>query len=300
MHEELLNLKFYKGEDLYNDGDVEQEILDICESGQDIPALLRKESSWPLLYHLSDIRHNLLDWYDFNPEGNLLEIGAGCGAVTGLFCDRVKRVVGIDLSKRRSTINVTRNGGKGNLEIFVGNFEDIQIEEKFDYVTLIGVLEYSGYYISDGDNPYATMLKKAKSFLKPGGKLIIAIENKFGLKYFGGAAEDHTGGFFDGIENYSSVKGVYTFSRPELQKLLEDAGYKHNEFYYPMPDYKLPDTVYSDNFLPKPGMLTHVSDAFDRERYHMFDESAAYDAIIKDGQFPYFANSFLVISKEEQ
>ena len=28
----------------------------------------------------------------------------------------------------------------------VGNFEDVVIEEKFDYVTLIGVLEYSIYY----------------------------------------------------------------------------------------------------------------------------------------------------------
>lgn len=297
MNEQLLNLTFYKGEDLYNDGDVEEEILSICESGRDIQELLRNENRWPLLYHLSDIRHNLLDWYDFEPEGSLLEIGAGCGAVTGLFCDRLKRVVGIDLSKRRSTINVTRNGGRGNLEIFVGNFEDIRLEEKFDYVTLIGVLEYSGYYISQGENPYQEMLKRAKAYLKPGGRLILAIENKFGLKYFGGAGEDHTGGFFDGIEDYRKVKGVRTFSKPELAGLLLQAGFEESRFYYPMPDYKLPEAVYSDDFLPKPGMLSHVSDAYDRPRYRLFDESAAYDAIIRDGQFPYFANSFLIISR---
>lgn len=164
----------------------------------------------------------------------------------------MKRVVAIDLSKRRSTINAVRNGGMGNLEILVGNFEDIEIEEKFDYVTLIGVLEYSGYYISKGADPYEAMLKKVKKFLKPGGRLIIAIENKFGLKYWGGAAEDHTGGFFDGIEDYRKVDGVRTFSRPEITQLLKSAGFSENTFYYPMPDYKLPDTVYSDEFLPKP------------------------------------------------
>ena len=294
---EILNLKFYKGEDLYSDGDVEDEILKICKSGQDIQALLRSTDRWPLLYHLSDVRENVLDWYGFDPEANLLEIGAGCGAISGLFCRKVKRVVAIDLSKRRSTINAVRNGGLGNLEILVGNFEDIEIEEKFDYVTLIGVLEYSGYYISKGTDPYEAMLKKVKKFLKPGGRLIIAIENKFGLKYWGGAAEDHTGGFFDGIEEYRKVDGVRTFSRPEITKLLKSAGFSENTFYYPMPDYKLPDTVYSDEFLPKPGMLEHVTDVYDRERFVLFNESSAYDALIRDGQFPYFANSFLIISR---
>lgn len=294
---EILNLKFYKGEDLYSDGDVEDEILKICKSDQDIQELLRSTDRWPLLYHLSDVRENVLDWYGFDPEANLLEIGAGCGAISGLFCRKVKRVVAIDLSKRRSTINAVRNGGLGNLEILVGNFEDIEIEEKFDYVTLIGVLEYSGYYISKGADPYGAMLKKVKKFLKPGGRLIIAIENKFGLKYWGGAAEDHTGGFFDGIEDYRKVDGVRTFSRPEITRLLESAGFSENTFYYPMPDYKLPDTVYSDEFLPKPGMLEHVTDVYDRERFVLFNESSAYDALIRDGQFPYFANSFLIISR---
>ena len=44
---EILNLKFYKGEDLYSDGDVEDEILKICKSGQDIQALLRSTDRWP-------------------------------------------------------------------------------------------------------------------------------------------------------------------------------------------------------------------------------------------------------------
>ena len=159
------------------------------------------------------------------------------------------------------------------------------------------VLEYSGYYISKGADPYEAMLKKVKKFLKPGGRLIIAIENKFGLKYWGGAAEDHTGGFFDGIEDYRKVDGVRTFSRPEITQLLKSAGFSENTFYYPMPDYKLPDTVYSDEFLPKPGMLEHVTDVYDRERFVLFNESSAYDALIRDGQFPYFANSFLIISR---
>ena len=295
MYEDVLNLKFYKGEDQYSDGEIEDRLLELCESGREMDEILRSEEEWPILYHLSDIRENVLDWYGFDPRGTLLEIGAGCGAVTGLFCRKTAHVTAIDLSKRRSSINAARNGRYGNLEILVGNFEDIRIKDTSDYVTLIGVLEYAGYYIS-GEAPYLEMLRRVKAFLKPGGKLIIAIENKYGLKYWAGAPEDHTGGLFDGIEDYGRGKGVRTFSKPELIRLLAEAGFKEQEFYYPMPDYKLPDTIYSDHFLPKPGMLGQPATAYDRDRPQMFDEAAAWEGLLKDGQFPYFANSFLVFA----
>ena len=87
--EQVLNLKFYKGEDLYSDGDVEDRLLALCESGRPLQAILMENEDWPILYHLSDVRENVLEWYGFDPQASLLEIGAGCGAVTGLFCRRV-------------------------------------------------------------------------------------------------------------------------------------------------------------------------------------------------------------------
>ncbi|MBP3700400.1 MAG: hypothetical protein J6I64_00780, partial [Lachnospiraceae bacterium] len=87
--DQVLNLKFYKGEDLYSDGDVEDRILELCQSGRPVQEILMEDNDWPILYHLSDVRHNVLEWYDFDPEANLLEIGAGCGAITGLLCQKV-------------------------------------------------------------------------------------------------------------------------------------------------------------------------------------------------------------------
>jgi len=299
MIEDKLNLTYYKGTDTYSDGDVEDEILKAVEDYEDPVELLMKESSWPFLYHLSPIRENVLEWYDFDPEGSLLEIGSGCGAVTGLFCRKLRRVVGIDLSKRRSLINASRNKNHDNLEIMVGNFEDVVIEEKFDYVTLIGVLEYSIYYIH-GERPFETMLEKARSFLKPGGKLIIAIENKYGMKYWAGAREDHTGRLFDSLHNYKGVEKVRTFSRDGLEAMLKEAGFRVNDFYYPMPDYKLPEEIYSDHYLPGPGALRHTAVSYDRDRYQIFNEAEVFDGICADGKFPFFANSFLVISSLEE
>ena len=295
--EKVLNLSFYKGKDLYSDGDIEDELLNIVQNNDDYMGILKNDNRWPILYHLSPIRENLLEWYDYDKNGSVLEIGAGCGAVTGVFCRKTSRVVGIELSKRRSMINATRNAKYGNLEIIVGNFEDIQIKEKFDYVSLIGVLEYSPLYINC-ESPFEDMVKRAKGFLKDDGKLIIAIENKMGLKYLAGATEDHTGVPFDGVNNYENIDYVKTLSKPEIIDLLRNAGYKKIEFYYPMPDYKMPNVIYSDNRLPNVGELRNIINVFDRERYKTFNEEIVFDQLIKDGLFDYFANSFLIFASK--
>ena len=293
----VLNDRFYKGTDAYSDGDIEEKILQIVRQEDSYEDRLMRENEWALLYHLSPIRENLLEWYSFGKDKSLLEIGAGCGAVTGLFCRKCGRVVAVDLSRRRSMINATRNREADNLEILLGNFEDIRIEEKFDYVTLIGVLEYSIYYISS-ESPFTDMLKKAKSFLKPGGKLIIAIENKYGIKYWAGAREDHTGRLMDGLEGYRNVDRVRTFSREGLKAVLNGAGLRSQEFYYPLPDYKMPTAVYSEKYLPKEYPVIGNSPNYDRERYSFFDEGKVMNELIREGKFEDFANSFLVICGE--
>ena len=288
-----LNYQFYKGTDQYSDGDIEDTLLKIVQQDTPCEDVLMQNNDWALLYHLSPIRENLLEWYDFGKGKSLLEIGAGCGGITGLFCKKCDRVVAIDLSKRRSTINATRNRNSDNLEIMVGNFEDIRIEEKFDYVTLIGVLEYSIYYINS-ESPFVDMLKKAKAYLKPGGKLIVAIENKYGIKYWAGAREDHTGGVMDGIMGYAGVERVRTFSKEGLEALLKEAGFSGLEFYYPLPDYKLPTGIYSQYHLPEVYPFGCNTPKYDRERYSFFDEGKAMNELIREGKFEMFANSFLV------
>lgn len=241
------------------------------------------------------MRENLLEWYDFKDNALTLEIGAGCGAITGILCEKSKKVTCIDLSLKRSQINAKKNKDYDNFEILVGNFEDIEIKEKYDYITLIGVLEYSASYIH-ARKPFDAMLQKVKSYMKDDGVLIIAIENKNGLKYWAGAKEDHTGKFFDGIQDYIDVDMVRTFSKPEITRLLNRNGFDKLDFYYPVPDYKLPRAVYSEKHLPGKGDIRYHGAAYDQNRLKLFDEDTACDGICEDGQFEYFANSFLIFA----
>ena len=294
----VLDYTYYAGEDLYSDGDIEDVLLDIVKKGiQD--EVLYSDNRWPVIYHLSNIRENILEWYPLKKNADVLEIGSGCGAVTGLLSRKAKHVTCIELSEKRSIINAYRNSGCTNVEILIGNFQEIKINKKFDYITLIGVWEYSGMYVND-KNPYIGMLKKIKDYLKEDGKIFIAIENKMGLKYWNGAAEDHTGNLYDGINDYVNTnRKVRTFSRPEIENIFKKAGIQEYKFYYPMPDYKLPETVYSDSFLPVPGMEHNYAKDYSASRIYQFNDAVITDQISEDKMFPYFANSFLVVAGKD-
>ena len=187
-----LNLQYYKEPDAYSDGTVEDELLKLVEKPQEFMAVLARDDRWPLLYHLSPERRNLLEWYPFRRDAALLEIGAGCGALTGLFAERVAQVTAVELSAKRSRIIERRYADRPNLEIMAGNFTDMTFDRSFDYVTLIGVLEYTRAFIQAPD-PYGKLLSRIAAVLKPGGVLIVAVENRSGLKYFAGARDDDLG-----------------------------------------------------------------------------------------------------------
>ena len=59
-----LDLRFYGGADLYCDGAVEDELLEIVKEHdpQEYPAIIAERKSWPILYHLSDLRENIVSW----------------------------------------------------------------------------------------------------------------------------------------------------------------------------------------------------------------------------------------------
>lgn len=292
----ILDYKYYTGVDEYSDG-MEDELLKIVQEHEeeDFPELIFRMGSWPVLYHLSTVRGNIISWIDKQETGKALEIGAGCGAVTGILADRFGTVHCVELSKKRSLVNAYRNKKHDNITVYVGNYQTIEPELECDYdaVTLIGVLEYARLYL-DAKDPFRELLHESMGKLKSGGKLYIAIENKLGLKYFAGNQEDHLCEWYVGIEGYPHTSGPQTFSRKELSDMMDSipeiAGYR---FMYPYPDYKLPRAIYTDDYLPDPGDLNR-NESISAPRKTTFDEQRVYGELIAEEIFPQFANSFLV------
>ena len=294
-----VNYDFYSGKDLYSDGEIENEIIEYAKTFKNMDDVFEKDIRWPVFYHLTPIRKNILNWYPFDKDSDVLEIGGGMGAITEVLCEKCKNVVSVELSKNRALSIEARNQDKDNLEIIVGNLNDIDFKDrKFDYITLIGVFEYAMSF-TNTDNPYIDFLNNIKRLLKPDGKILIAIENKFGMKYWLGAPEDHTCVKYDGITGYENVNNVRTFGKDEIINILNQCGLKNTKFYYPLPDYKLPSLIFSDEYLPTVETIENYIPYYYEGTKVEFDEIKAYKEVIKNNKFDFFANSFLIECSSE-
>lgn len=287
-----LNLKYYNQVDCYSDGDVEEDILEFVQNGWSLTDIPKNRRSYACAYHMAAMRENIINWYPIKKTDKVLEIGSGCGGVTGALCEMAGSVTSIELSKRRATINYERHKNWDNLEILVGNFNDMQLEPEYDYVVLIGVFEYAMSF-TKGEDPYHDFLKKMMSYVKPGGKILVAIENRLGEKYFAGAYEDHTDTVFLGLNQYEGNQQVRTFSKKELTDIFNECGIHDITFYYPYPDYKFPSEIYTD--------ATINSSSFGREymnlyqnRCSLYSEQHLMDALKNEKIMDRFANSFFV------
>ena len=294
----ILNLEYYTQKDLYSDGDIEEQMLKMAKEGVTCEDLSSEQVSFPVIYHFSDLRVNILNWYPIKKSDSVLEIGAGCGAITGTLCEKAGQVTSVELSKRRAQINYYRNEKKDNLTIMVGNLNDMDLGQQYDYVVVNGVLEYAMSF-TEGDTPYETFLGKMGSYLKNTGKLLIAIENKLGMKYFAGAPEDHTDIPFFGINGYPENHSVRTFSKTELQELVKKSGFPFQKFYYPYPDYKFPTEIFTDASLTTNHYGKNYPIYTDKT-VDLFSESAGIEAMKKEQIADRFVNSFLLVAGKQE
>lgn len=290
----------------YSDGDAtETAILDSVHAASDLSSLSldlqQRVTDWASEYHFSPRRSNLLRPIADRLTGDVLEIGAGCGAITRFLGECGGRVLAVEGSLRRATIARARTRDLANVDVVCGNALTIDFGRKFDAVTLIGVLEYARVF-NPGLDPITATLAFARGLLKDGGVLVLAIENQLGLKYLAGAAEDHTGEAFFGINDKYDDQTVVTFGQKELKRLILGAGFEDSSWYYPFPDYKLPTCVLHDA-ATAPGTAERLTDLFggadlndpQREKRPSFALDRAWPVMARNGLVGDLANSFLVL-----
>ena len=294
----------------YSDGDeAEQRLSNLIGQASDLSVLsdeLRQHcTDWPSLYHLSGARANLLRPLETHLKGDILEIGAGCGAITRFLGECGANVLALEGSPRRAQIARSRTRDLTNVTVVSEAFDRFDMEHKFDVITLIGVLEYANLF-TPGENPHLTMLKRVRNLLKLDGLLVLAIENQLGLKYFAGAPEDHLNIPMYGIEGRYTKDQPQTFGRAVLEDMIETAGFEHSELLAPFPNYKLPTTVLTERGLSTPGFNPHpiVADALKNDpqtgQALEFSLEQSSKAIIANHLLMDLSNSFLIVANKQK
>lgn len=234
-----------------------------------------------------DIRENIINWYDFKPESNILFIGN----------DVYKSI----LKNNDVTILEQDKGKFENInckeakEIINGTIEDIlNRKETYDYIIISCAIERIEEFVkieNKNINPLQIFLEKSSNLLSNEGIILFHVDNKFSIKSFSGAKPSYGNAYDTILGNYNN--GVY--SRNEITKLIKQTGIKFCKFYYPFPDYKLPSVIYSDEFLPS-GNNSKLSYLiyYNPGDIIIFNELEAVREICKDGMLPYFSNSYFI------
>ena len=257
----------------YSDGEAqERELTRILHEAPDrrwdAAGLARDHNDWALDYHLSPLRANIVRGLTLKDRKTVLEVGAGCGAITRYLGDQGFRVDAVEGSATRAQMAALRCQGLEGVSLVRANINDLTLPAAtYDLVLFVGVLEYAGRF-SGGDFSAETAVKKmlaqAVPSLTPGGVILVAIENRLGAKYLCGFPEDHLGRPWAGVAGYPKLldgdPGIRTFDSAQWVNMLGSMALKHR-FFYPLPDYKLPEALISEDGASAPGGLA-VADRF--------------------------------------
>ena len=283
-----------------------QNAAEIVDNAKDL-SLLSGEiqaycTDWAHMYHLGRARANVLRPFErLLKNVDVLEIGAGCGAITRFLGECGARTTAIERNSRRAAIARSRTRDLENVCVFEETFSRFRCDKKFDVITMIGVLEYANVLVS-GKDPLSVILERVRSLLKPEGLLIVAIENRLGLKYFAGAPEGHVWQPMYGIEGRYGKHQPQTFSKKVLAGLLARAGFVFTKFLAPFPDYKFASSIVTERGIAHDGFdssaLAWQSVVRDCQMTVStnFSLELAWPEIFSSGLALEMANSFLIVS----
>lgn len=164
----------------------------------------------------------ILNWYPeriirrFGSVGSILELGIGHGYTPGLFnaaCDRHVIIEGsqlvIDLFKEKSP--------DFSGEVVFSYFENFDTDERFDVIVM-------GFILEHVDDP-GMLLNRFKRFLKPGGRIFVAVPNAKSMNRRLGVELGKIDNIYDLNANDHALGHKRQYCRDTLKQEMQDHGY---------------------------------------------------------------------------
>ncbi len=293
----------------YSDGDdAERYLHDVLSLTDDLgsasESLQLKIRDWPSEYHLSPKRANLLRALPLKARSRVLELGCGCGAVSRYLGEIDCVVDAVEGSEVRAALARLRCRDLPNVNVVQANFNKLKLPPgEYDEVLLVGVTEYARRFSPGSDSDRGAvldLLRRVRPALKPGGRVLVAIENRTGMKYLHGAHEDHYSLRFIGIDDYSQPAGIRTYTRREWRAMAAEAGFADHAFLFPFPDYKIPTVILGEGYCERDESAWCHLEGIDSTDYtFLFDpfipETLTWQGYNAAGVLGDMANSFLLV-----
>lgn len=212
--------------------------------------------------NLSEFKKNIISWYPINKEKEVLQIG-----------------------KNDEIYEELKN--KTNKVTLLENYRNQELTSKFDFVVIIGEFENLHTELEIKE-----LIDFAQNLLKQDGKILFAMQNKFGMKYWSGIRSNKNLKPYETIVN--NTQNILSFEK--IKNILKEMELKF-KFYYPLPDYKFTNVIYTDEFLPDNESIDARDLIYcEYDEILSFSERDAFKQILNQDKkmFPFFANSFFI------
>jgi cytidyltransferase-like protein len=224
---------------------------------------------------INGIKCGLLQWYDFEQDAKVLYIGDSRDALAKMLIDKSFAVVCAPVEQSCNTAWTQEYKGG------------------FDYLIAVEALECT-------ENP-EQVLQSWRSLLKEEGRLLLGMNNRFGIRYFCGDRDPYTGRNFDGIEGYRRAydkkEDVFRgrcYSRNEMEKMLRAAGWNFFRFFSVLPDLQNPGLIYAEDYLPNEDLANRLFPTYNYPDTVFLEEAPLYESLDNDGLFHKLANAWLI------
>ena len=241
------------------------------------------EVGYQYLYHLSEIRSNIVSWLPIKTSDTVLECECECGAVTAGLIKKTHHVTAFTEDSYDAEIVCERFSDIDGLNVYGGDCEEILKALSEEGKTFDWIIVHD-----------ESFLKAASNLLSKKGRIIFITDNRMGLRNLAGVKAAGEDDYFTGIEGKKGTGFTYS----GLFKLLESLKFKKAQLYFPYPDSLFMKNLYSNAHMPKAGELVNNDYCFSSDRYRLFSEKEAFDAACNDGSFKYYSNSYLTVIGE--
>ena len=154
----------------------------------------------------------------------------------------------------------------------------VECQDAADYIVVLDPADFN-----------VEALHALRARLNPHGRLLLAYENPFGLRYFSGKRSPHADKpftSFTGADSWPSMAAVKT--------RLTRAGFVGQKWYYPLTDHWFATEIYSDAALPNEFLNQRFIPYVYNEGTLLFDEQPLYREVVRNGAFPFMCGAYLV------
>ena len=134
-------------------------------------------------------------------------------------------------------------------------------------------------------------IKSMRSKLTPHGRLLLAYENPYALRFWAGSRLSEKDHPYTTLFNRATVQLP---SKAELKIRLKNAGFSDQKWYYPLTDHWFAQEVYSENLLPNEYFGQRFFPYIKSDIYLQFDERPLYREVIRGGAFEFMCGAYLV------